>query len=56
MADNSNILPMKSHRQRSLLGYSPWGHKRVEHDLATKQQQGFLGFVLYNYWSSELHF
>ena len=20
-------------------GYSPWGRKRVEHDLATKQQQ-----------------
>ena len=27
----------KSHRQRSLMGYSPWGHKRVWHDLATKQ-------------------
>ena len=24
---------------RSLMGYSPWGHKRVGHDLATKQQQ-----------------
>ena len=29
----------KSHGQRSLVGYSPWGHKRVRHDLATKQQQ-----------------
>ena len=29
----------KSHGQRSLAGYSPWGHKRVEHDLVTKQQQ-----------------
>ena len=27
----------KSHRQRSLVGYSPWGRKRVGHDLATKQ-------------------
>ena len=26
-----------SHGQRSLVGYSPWGHKRVRHDLATKQ-------------------
>ena len=26
----------KSHGQRSLEGYSPWGHKRVRHDLATK--------------------
>ena len=25
--------------QRSLVGYSSWGHKRVIHDLATKQQQ-----------------
>ena len=25
------FLPGKSHRQRSLVGYSPWGH-RVEHD------------------------
>ena len=29
----------KSHGQRSLAGYSPWGRKRVEHDLVTKQQQ-----------------
>ena len=29
----------KSHGQRSLVGYSPWGCKRVGHDLATKQQQ-----------------
>jgi len=28
----------KSHGQRSLVGYSPWGLKRVGHDLATKQQ------------------
>ena len=32
------LLPGKSHGQRSLVGYSPWGHKRVGHDLATKQQ------------------
>ena len=23
-------------------GYNPWGHKRVGHDLATKQQQTYL--------------
>jgi len=23
--------------ERSLAGYSPWGHKRVGHDLMTKQ-------------------
>ena len=33
------FLPGKSHAQRSLAGYSPWGHKRVECDLATKQPQ-----------------
>ena len=33
------VLPGKSHGQRSLVGYSPWGHKRVGHHLATKQQQ-----------------
>ena len=33
------ILPGKSHGQRSLAGYSPWGHKRVGHDLVTKEQQ-----------------
>ena len=33
------FLPGKSHGQRSLAGYSLWGHKRVRHDLATKQQQ-----------------
>ena len=31
------FLPGKSHGQRSLLGCSPWGRKRVRHDLATKQ-------------------
>ena len=33
------FLPAKSHGQRSLVGYSPWGHKRVWHDLVAKQQQ-----------------
>ena len=43
------FLPRKSHGQRSLAGYSPWGHKRVGHDLATKQHQPTnqsLGLVL----------
>ena len=37
MATHSRILPGKSHGQRSLMGCCPWGHKRVRHDLATKQ-------------------
>ena len=32
------FLPGKSHGQRSLVGYSPFGHRRVGHDLAIKQQ------------------
>ena len=38
-AIHSVFLPGKSHGQRSLVGCSPWGCKRVGHDLATKQQQ-----------------
>ena len=32
----NSILPGKSLRQRSLAGYSPWGHKRVGQDLVFK--------------------
>ena len=31
--------PGKSHGQMSLEGYSPWGRKRIGHDLVTKQEQ-----------------
>ena len=30
------FLPGKSHEQRTLVGYSTWGCKRVRHDLAIK--------------------
>ena len=33
------FLPGKSHGERALAGYNPWGHERAGHDLATKQQQ-----------------
>ena len=33
------FLPGKPHGQRSLVGYSLCSHKRVRHDLATKQQK-----------------
>ena len=39
MASHSSILAWEIHGQRSLAGYSPWGHKRVGHKLVTKQQQ-----------------
>ena len=33
------FLPGKSHGQRSLVGYSLWGHKRLELYIVTKQHQ-----------------
>ena len=42
MATHFSIFAWESHAQRSLEGYSPWGCKRVGHDLATKQQQAQL--------------
>ena len=36
------FLPGEFHGQRSLVSYSPWGHKKVRHNLATKQQQQIL--------------
>ena len=40
MASHSSVLAWgESHEQRSLVGYSPWTHRRVRHDLVTKQQQ-----------------
>ena len=39
------FLPGKSHGQRSLAGYSSWGHKRVSHNLATKQHNDAI-----NWW------
>ena len=34
-----SCLENQSQGQRSLVGYSPRGHKRVSHDLVIKQQQ-----------------
>jgi len=30
MATTPVLLPGKSHRRRSLVGYSPWGHKELD--------------------------
>ena len=40
------FLPEKFHGQRSLAGYSPWGQKRVGHNLATKQQQPKVDYMV----------
>ena len=44
------FLPGKSQGWRSLAGYQ-WGHKRVRHNLATKQQQQKAN--KYHIWLSE---
>ena len=43
------FLPGESHGQRSLEGYSPWGRKKVRHDLGTKQQHYQKALILKNY-------
>ena len=40
------FLSGKFHGQSSLAGYSPWGHKRVTHNLGTKQQQRSMARLL----------
>ena len=37
MTTHSSFLAWKFQGQRSLMGYSPWGRKRVEHRLGAKQ-------------------
>ena len=49
MATQSSILHGKSCGQRSLVGYRPWGHKRVGHDLVTKQNNNYCYL-----WASQL--
>ena len=40
MVTHSSVLAWRiPHGQGSLVGCSPWGHKRVRYDLATEQQQ-----------------
>ena len=48
------FLPGKSHGQRSLAGYSPWGCKWVRHNLVTKQQQILPYFLKVPYANSPL--
>ena len=48
MVTHSSITAWEIHGQRSLVGYSPWGHKRVRHDYATKQQENNLVIITLN--------
>ena len=54
------MLPGKSHGQRSLVGYSPWDHKRVEHNIVTKQQPTIIVYTyiyihIYMYIHTYIH-
>ena len=40
------FLPGESHGERSLVGCSSWGYRRVGHDLAAKQKQPELWLLL----------
>jgi len=47
--ENGNLVQKllgKSYGHRSLAGCRPWGHKRVRHDLAAKQQQQYFISVI----------
>ena len=50
------FCPWKSHAQRSLTGYSPWGRRRVSHNLATKQQKPSMRKYFPIFKVSTLHF
>ena len=45
MATHSSILPGKSHGQRSLAGYGPWGHK--ESDLTEATEHFIVEYLTY---------
>ena len=49
------FLPRKSHGQRSLKGYSPWGCERFSHYLTTEQQQCFLKVIITTAKVGHLH-
>ena len=60
IATCSRILAWRISWTEELAGYSPWGRKRVRHDLATKQQQNisrkffffhFVYFLSIWYWT-----
>ena len=41
------FLPGKSHRQRSLAGYSPWGRKTTGHDMSIHKCTQELNVTIY---------
>ena len=59
MATHSSILAWRIHRQRSLVGYSPWGHKKLDatecrartRSKKLKRKWGLLEMSDATYWS-----
>ena len=51
MATTPVFLPGKSHGQRGLEGYNPWGRKRIRHDSVIKRKQHFTDKVAEAEWS-----
>ena len=45
MAAQAVLLPGKSHGQRSLVGYSPWGREELDTTEVTQQQQQVLNIL-----------
>ena len=43
---HSSILAWEIPWTEELTGYTPWGHKRVGHDLVTKQRHHFMNISL----------
>ena len=52
MATHSNILAWEIPWTGGLAGYSPWGHKRVRRDLASKQQESSPKNTQWRQWKS----
>ena len=50
----SVFYPGKSHEQRSLVGCSPFGYKRVGQDLAIKQKQQYIYACICIYISDQI--
>ena len=40
------ILSGKFHEYISMVGYSSWGHKKIQHDLETKQQKQIMLHII----------
>ena len=46
MAAHSSILAWDIHGQRRFVDCSPWGYKKVRHDLDTEKQQDLLLYII----------